>query len=125
MKRQINEIKKMQRLAGLITESEYQESMMSKDTLSDDDIVKKLSDHVTNSELYKSDFNEWENNLFDNDDAKPFDYFVRNWTVLDGEQSRHEDEANKDINYWMNEYSVNEEIANLMKQLVDSNYSGK
>jgi hypothetical protein len=29
MKKPINEIKKMQRLAGLITESEYQESMMS------------------------------------------------------------------------------------------------
>ena len=29
MKPQINEIKKMQRLAGLITESEYQESMMN------------------------------------------------------------------------------------------------
>ena len=29
MKKQINEIKKMQRLAGLITESEYQESMMN------------------------------------------------------------------------------------------------
>ena len=29
MKQNINEIKKMQRLAGLITESEYQESMMN------------------------------------------------------------------------------------------------
>jgi len=31
MKKQINEIKKMQRLAGLITESEYQESIMNED----------------------------------------------------------------------------------------------
>jgi hypothetical protein len=31
MKQQINEIKRMQRIAGLITESEYQESMMSQE----------------------------------------------------------------------------------------------
>lgn len=32
MKQNINEIKKMQRIAGMITESEYQESMMSEET---------------------------------------------------------------------------------------------
>ena len=33
MKKQINEIKKMQRIAGLITESEYQESLINEDSL--------------------------------------------------------------------------------------------
>jgi hypothetical protein len=40
MKKQINEIKKMQRIAGLITESEYQESLLNEndyDDMEDDD----------------------------------------------------------------------------------------
>ena len=40
MKTQINEIKRMQQLAGLITESEYQESLMNEDEdfdMEDDD----------------------------------------------------------------------------------------
>jgi len=37
MKKPINEIKKMQRLAGLITESEYQESLMNEDFDMEDD----------------------------------------------------------------------------------------
>jgi len=46
MKQQINEIKKMQRLAGLITESEYQESIISEE--SDTIIPKSLVTRYAN-----------------------------------------------------------------------------
>jgi len=46
MKKQINEIKKMQRLAGLITESEYQESIISEE--SDTIIPKSLVTRYAN-----------------------------------------------------------------------------
>ena len=41
MKKPINEIKKMQRIAGLITESEYQESLMNEDE------IKKINKYIT------------------------------------------------------------------------------
>ena len=46
MKQNINEIKKMQRIAGLITESEYQESMMNESNVNNSYVVKdeELSD---------------------------------------------------------------------------------
>jgi len=46
MKKQINEIKKMQRLAGLITESEYQESIIGEE--SDTIIPKSLVTRYAN-----------------------------------------------------------------------------
>ena len=54
MKKQINEIKRMQQLAGLITESEYQESLMS----DDDDMFEKEEGEEF------SDFKKWKDALF-------------------------------------------------------------
>jgi hypothetical protein len=84
--------------------------------------IEKLSKYVNEPDLYKNDFNAWEDALFSGEleDDYGFNYFVRNWTVLDDEQSRHEDEIGKDVDYFKTTYHVNDEAANLMKQLVDT-----
>jgi hypothetical protein len=52
MKKQINEIKKMQRLAGLITESEYQESMMNEaKTFTSEEVKAILLKHGVDEEF--------------------------------------------------------------------------
>jgi hypothetical protein len=84
--------------------------------------VEKLSKYVTKPDLYNNNFVAWEKAVL-NDKIKDdhgFNYFVRNWTVLGDEQSRYEDEIGKDINYFKTTYNVNDEAANLMKQLVDT-----
>jgi len=54
MKKQLNEITKMQRLAGLITESEYQESLMNEANINFDElkkhqeIIRKEQDYLLN-----------------------------------------------------------------------------
>lgn len=129
------EFKRMQKLAGLINE-ETDWNLLRK-------YVDELSNYVTRPDLYKNDFPTWEKALF-NDDYNDeeneieipedeynnlrdelnnnfnFNYFVRNWTVLDDEQSRHEDEINKDIEYFKTEYNVDDKIANIMKKIVDN-----
>ena len=65
MKKQLNEIKKMQRLAGLITESEYQESLMNENDNSKAETLKTLfNDYVErdtlNSVLKKLNFQSTE-----------------------------------------------------------------
>ena len=141
MKQNINEIKKMQRLAGLITESEYQESLLKE--MDDESALNLLISSIPHSDLYNTDYNTWEsamfisyedlddlddislskeeydkvhNDLKDNDLA----YFVRNFTVQDGEEQRHEEELEKDVEYFKTQYAVNDEQAKAMKYLVDS-----
>lgn len=106
----------------------------------------ELSKYVSRPDMYKSDFNVWEEALFyDYDKAMSnqfvginmpkeefnklhnelqnrynFNYFVRNWTVLDDEESRHEDEKGKDVGYFKDKYMVNDKIANIMKKIVDT-----
>lgn len=48
-----------------------------------------------------------------------FNYFVRNFSVGDGEQTRHEDDINKDIEYFRDTYDVDYDTARLMKKIVD------
>ena len=71
MKQQINEIKKMQRLAGLITESEYQESLVneaSSDEVPLSDRVKKFIDKAVASAKKDGEFeNLMDAEWFDNE----------------------------------------------------------
>jgi hypothetical protein len=65
MKKQINEIRRMQQLAGLITESEYQESLMNENDNSKAETLKTLfNDYVErdtlNSVLKKLNFQSTE-----------------------------------------------------------------
>jgi hypothetical protein len=49
-----------------------------------------------------------------------FNYFVRNFTTKDFEETRHEDEIGKDIQHFINTYKVDIKIASIMKKLVDN-----
>jgi hypothetical protein len=64
MKKQINEIKKMQRLAGIITESEYQEAVMNDDQV---DIISFLKNNKQDFLSRMTDKMSW-----DEDDIKKY-----------------------------------------------------
>ena len=51
MKQNINEIKKMQRIAGLITESEYQESIMKENTILSDEAYDRIEGLVNQKDM--------------------------------------------------------------------------
>jgi hypothetical protein len=51
MKQNINEIKKMQRIAGLITESEYQESIMKENTILSDEAYDRIDGLVNQKDM--------------------------------------------------------------------------
>jgi hypothetical protein len=67
-------------------------------------------------EISKEEFNNLHNKLNDNYD---FNYFVRNWNVLDDEETRHEEDMNKDLEYFKTSYNVDDETADIMKKVVD------
>jgi hypothetical protein len=68
-------------------------------------------------EISKEEFNNLHNELNDNYN---FNYFVRNWTVLDDEESRHEEDMNKDLEYFKTLYDVDDKTADIMKKLIDT-----
>ena len=120
--RMSKEFLRMQMLAGIITESEYKAKLNeTTDWESLNKSVKELSKQVIRPDLYENNFNIWEMALFYDydeavnndfieadeiskeefndlhnklDDNYNFNYFVRNWTVLDDEESRHEEDMN-------------------------------
>jgi hypothetical protein len=52
MKKQINEIKRMQLIAGLITESEYQESLMNE--MSEEEVLNILNQNGVDDDYFES-----------------------------------------------------------------------
>ena len=142
------EFLRMQMLAGIITESEYKAKLNeTTDWESLNKSVKELSKQVIRPDLYENNFNIWEMALFYDydeavnndfieadeiskeefndlhnklDDNYNFNYFVRNWTVLDDEESRHEEDMNKDLEHFKNTYNVDDKTAKTMKNLVDT-----
>ena len=139
---------RMQMLAGIITESQYKAKLNEgTDWELLRKYVEELSKNVVRPDLYKSNFNVWEmalfydydeavnnnfieadeiskeefNNLHNElDDNYNFNYFVRNWTVLDDEETRHEEDMNKDLEYFKTLYDVDDKTADIMKKLVDT-----
>jgi hypothetical protein len=139
---------RMQMLAGIITESQYKAKLNEgTDWALLRKYVEELSKNVVRPDLYKSNFNVWEmalfydydeavnnnfieadeiskeefNNLHNElDDNYNFNYFVRNWTVLDDEETRHEEDMNKDLEYFKTLYDVDDKTADIMKKLVDT-----
>jgi hypothetical protein len=141
---------RMQMLAGIITESQYKTKLNEgTDGALLDKYVEELSKNVVRPDLYKSNFNVWEMALFydydeavnnnfikadeiskeefnnlhnelNNDDNYNFNYFVRNWTVLDDEESRHEEDMNKDLEYFKTLYNIDDKTADIMKKLIDT-----
>jgi len=79
-----------------------------------DEVVNK--GFIKNNEITKEEFNELHNELNNNFN---FNYFIRNWTVLDDEETRHEDDINKDIEYFKIKYNVDDNTANTMKIIID------
>lgn len=62
---------------------------------------------------------EW-NHIHDEIENKyEYNYFVRNFSVGDEEDTRHEDDINQNIEYFIDKYNVPEFIAKIMKKLVD------
>ena len=140
----------MQKLAGIITEGEYKAKLNEQegtDWVLLRKYVAELSKQVVRPDLYKSNFNVWEMALFyDYDEAVNkefikadeiskeefnnlhnelndnynFNYFVRNWTVLDDEETRHEEDMNKDLEYFKTLYYVDDKAADIMKKLIDT-----
>jgi hypothetical protein len=141
------EILKMKKLAGLLTEGEYSKALLREtDWALLRKYVDELSKQVVRPDLYKSNFNVWEmalfyeydeavnkgfikadeiskeefNNLHNKlNDNYDFNYFVRNWNVLDDEETRHEEDMNKDLEYFKTSYNVDDETADIMKKVVD------
>ena len=139
---------RMQMLAGIITESQQKAKLNEgTDWALLRKYVEELSKNVVRPDLYKSNFNVWEmalfydydeavnnnfieadeiskeefNNLHNElDDNYNFNYFVRNWTVLDDEETRHEEDMNKDLEYFKTLYDVDDKTADIMKKLVDT-----
>jgi hypothetical protein len=141
---------RMQMLAGIITESQYKAKLNENeetDWALLRKYVEELSKNVVRPDLYKSNFNVWEiaifydydeavnnkfieadeiskeefNNLHNElNDNYNFNYFVRNWTVLDDEESRHEEDMNKDLEYFKTLYDVDDKTADIMKKLIDT-----
>ena len=151
----------MQKLAGLITESELKQKLNENESevgdLMDLDIINNYSNqeklvdylgqYVTRPDIYKTNPEYWENMLFntydewmdsygsdeeiesdqeewDNihnemQDNYEYNYFVRNFAVGDDEDSRHEDDINQDIKYFINKYNIPNHVAMIMKKLVD------
>jgi hypothetical protein len=142
MKKQfINEVKRMQQLAGIpLNESEINWALLNS-------YVNELSKQVVRPDLFKNNFIVWEDALFYNYDEAidkgfiegneiskeefnelhnmlnnnfNFNYFVRNWTVLDDEESRHEDDKDKNIEHFKTTYNVDDKTADIMKKIVDT-----
>ena len=141
---------RMQMLAGIITEGQYKAKLNENeetDWALLRKYVEELSKNVVRPDLYKSNFNVWEiaifydydeavnnkfieadeiskeefNNLHNElNDNYNFNYFVRNWTVLDDEESRHEEDMNKDLEYFKTLYDVDDKTADIMKKLIDT-----
>jgi hypothetical protein len=62
---------------------------------------------------------EWDSIHNEMQDNYDYNYFVRNFSVGDEEDTRHEDDIHQDIQYFMNKYDVSNDIAMIMKKLVD------
>jgi hypothetical protein len=81
MKQPINEIKKMQRLAGLITESEYQESIMD----GGNNEVEKLKDYIERNSFGLDSLNEEGETVhfefINKTDANEFKYLLNNMNL--------------------------------------------
>jgi len=56
MKKQLNEIKRMQLIAGLITESEYQESLMNEENeaMSEEEVLNILNQNGVDDDYFES-----------------------------------------------------------------------
>ena len=146
MKKQIisEEIKCMQKLAGILNESVLNEMNIN--------LLKKyvdvLSKQVIQPNTFKNNFQIWETALFydyneavkeefidtnkiseeefnklhnelNSESNYPFNYFVRNWTVMDDEETRHEEDKNQDLDYFKTTYNVDDKTASIMKKIID------
>jgi hypothetical protein len=65
------------------------------------------------------DQKEWDSIHNEMQDNYNYNYFVRNFSVGDEEDTRHEGDIHQDIQYFINKYDVSNDIAMIMKKLVD------
>jgi hypothetical protein len=65
------------------------------------------------------DQEEWDSIHNEMQDKYNYNYFVRNFTIGDEEDTRHEDDIHKGIQHFMDIYNVPNHIAIVMKKLVD------
>jgi len=74
---------------------------------------------IETNKISKEEFNKLHNEL-NSESNYPFNYFVRNWTVMDDEETRHEEDKNQDLNYFKTTYNVDDKTASIMKKIVDT-----
>jgi hypothetical protein len=143
------EIKHMQKLAGILNEVLKMNRYLIKKYLAVlEEYLDILSKQVVRPDLFKNNFQIWESALFydynealknqfiktsdiseeefnklhnelNSESNYPFNYFVRNWFVTDGEQARHEEDENQDLNYFKTTYNVDDKTASIMKNIID------
>jgi hypothetical protein len=81
-------------------------------------------DEIDPNDIYYDDFKkyskeEWNKIHDDLENNWGFNYFVRNFTIEDGEQYSHNNDIDQDVSYFRDRYDVNSNVARVMKKLVD------